>query len=194
MSEFGGVVTGTFQNQTVQRAGAIFRAGGPPGKWVGVNGNVYFDSTNLLLYRKWANVWGAFVFTLPAQPATVVAGLKWYGDTPPPPSLGNNGDYYILWGDGQRGVYPKLYGPKANSGWPETGIGTLRPYTLASFTPSGLLDDGAQTTALPTTMILAGVNAESSGFQDNTTSDILPVGVSQEASEVTWVLNPSYTG
>lgn len=143
MSGFdNGTLQGGVQAQA-QQFGAVLRSNGPPAPQAGVVGVLYIDLQNGNLYTKRSTLadedldaWGHYLFQLPGGYRTA---LKWFGSVPPDNTMGNVGDYYLLWNAYPNyGLQPVIYGPKLwNTGWPGAGVSvpvTVNPLYAAQDT------------------------------------------------------------
>jgi len=117
-----------FDNGTLQSGlyaqtkqfGSILRGTGDPVPAVGVVGDVYIDTQTWFLFNRrsgsGSNPWGNYLF---AVPAAYQAGLKWFSISQPDNTVGQNGDYCLMWGaSGNYGMQPSILGPKAGGAWP----------------------------------------------------------------------------
>lgn len=147
-----GIDNGTLQGGVFFQAlqfGPILRGMGPPIPQAGVMGSLYIDVLSWNLYNKRSpdsggdvDPWGRYLFQVPAPYRTA---LKYFSSTAPDNTLGQTGDYCLLWaGSGVYGMQPAVYGPKQPTGWPENGDGPgVAISATVTVLPAGLTGEGA---------------------------------------------------
>lgn len=160
-----GSLWGGIRAQTKQ-LGPILRGLGPPAPQAGVIGDLYIDTQTFFLYGKRAaeetDPWGHYLFQVPAAYRDT---LKWFSSAMPDGNIGVAGDYCLLWGGyNNYGVEPLVYGPRAASGWPESGNGPdlLLDSAYAGYElPVGLSDEGSPIAfSASSQLVVAGLSDE----------------------------------
>lgn len=123
-----GFDNGTFQRGVFAQAkqlGSVLRGFGPPVPQAGVVGDLFLDTQTWFLYTKRftdgaQDPWGHYLFQVPV---TYQNTLKWFSTSPPPNSVGVDGDYCMLWGGYPNyGLQPSIYGPRAGGVWPANPV------------------------------------------------------------------------
>jgi hypothetical protein len=103
------------------RGNSVISSPNMPTATIGMNGDMYLDTTTSIMYGpKAAGQWPSIGTPL-VGPTGLPGNTLLYGITAPSNSIGNDGDFYIntaAW---------LIYGPKNSGSWPATGVSIVGP-------------------------------------------------------------------